>query len=195
MNKWLQESFSSTAGYRGRMSTCLEPCASHTNTCYKEGSWAPNRPSLCKTGRHPDYNTTTERKLKKNDVLTKVAMPKDAIVVCPKNWTRFSPKAPCHGKISTSTAPSGGLPPRKRSHWWPNETLGKAFAWKLEPFATLMPWYIAQSKITIRTSAAHGLRHTRPTPLRQSASSPAIDETAASSYRQRPLPYHHSWMR
>ncbi|EEC79137.1 hypothetical protein OsI_19791 [Oryza sativa Indica Group] len=45
---------------------------------------------------------------------------------------------------------------------------------------TLPSWSVAQSETTIQTSVAHGLQHTRPTPLRQPASSPANDKTATT---------------
>jgi hypothetical protein len=45
----------------------------------------------------PGQQTTTARRLY-NDTLTRVVTPKDAVVIHPKNWIRFSPRAPFQGR-------------------------------------------------------------------------------------------------
>lgn len=100
------------------------PHANRTNTSYREGSQTSNRQPLCEAGRRYAYNNTTERKLKKDNAFMKVATSKDAAVVRPKDWTRFSPRDPRRGRSVPRQRPPEGYRARRRSRCRSSETLG-----------------------------------------------------------------------
>ncbi len=124
-------------------STRPGPCANHLNTCYREGSRAPNRLSLCETDHH--HHGTKTLKITpsrgKNYALKRVATPKDAVVVRPKNWTRFTPRALCWEMRGTSTVSSGGL---TRPKVWSLLAQWLGLSFRSEPLQPLPPCSVAQ---------------------------------------------------
>lgn len=153
----LQESFSSIADFR----SVKERCAlEHTpkTMCQPpkhklQRGKASTEPAVAIRNRSPlGLQHHHGAKTLKNDTPKKITTLKDTVVVHPKNWTRLSPRVSCRGR-------RGYLNSALRRVTTPKTvaTVGPMKHWaklSLGTLTTLPPWYISQSKTTIRTPEA-----------------------------------------